>query len=644
MTIERRTSKIQSWIPAEFVLAALPEVFPIFVSSQDSNIVEFISLGELEIQVNASKKLMLLFKEHDSLHGQLIEAIWDPQKLKPEGKRLAINSSVTAFCRGVYLMPDKKEICVLVSRIKNTSSPWYTLRLKFEADALFREHQARIIAFSDSIQQERASHKQFSQKLQERSATKDNFDSILDASIGIKEIYQKPVVTVDHLFEWLPLASKFLIPASGNAQKIQNSCLAAIASSGLRAPRDGSYTILLPAVKSQNANGLVTWLPSNGLPSYPEVRWAVQKRLPSALNKPRINQFNKPKFDTVMQTAQDSVQVQGIDPESTALKDVMDEIQLDQSDIRNRVDDIRSDVKNQGFEAIAWFQPYHVWTEETWGIYFDARKLDDLALSFLEDFKSHCIHGSHSLAAYLAFGLTYTHELFHARVEAALSWMEINVHQPRHLRYKKNVYQALRETPEWLEEALANWSAHEWFKSQNVQSMVIRMASKAEGLDRVVEASLDLAPPGYKDWRLGHDFRTWRTFANQLGTGKPKIAANAMGLPLESVLTSFLPYDFQFVDIPLHLVGPGVIADRLQSHPATFNVPPRRELERALKHFSHSLDVSGGKGGHQKWTGPDQRAFTLPTRDPVSKVVFKTFLHHVGIDKATYVRQVRPNL
>ena len=53
--------------------------------------------------------------------------------------------------------------------------------------------------------------------------------------------------------------------------------------------------------------------------------------------------------------------------------------QLDQSDFRNRVDDVRKDAKGQGFEAIAWFQPYHVWTEETWGIYFDARKLDDLA-------------------------------------------------------------------------------------------------------------------------------------------------------------------------------------------------------------------------------------------------------------------------
>ena len=234
--------------------------------------------------------------------------------------------------------------------------------------------------------------------------------------------------------------------------------------------------------------------------------------------------------------------------------------------------------------------------------------------------------------------------MFHARVEAALSWAEINAQQPRHLRYKERVYQALRETPDWLEEALANWSAWNWFRAPGIQSLAARMASNAEGLDRVVEASLDLAPPGYQEWRLGHQPGTWRTFANQLSTGNPKVTTAGIGLPLESALTGPLPYDFQSADIPLRFVGPGAIADRLQSHPATFNVPPRRELERALKHFRHSLDASGGKGGHQKWTGPDQRAFILPTRDPVSTGVFKTFLHHVGIDKATYVRQVRPNL
>ena len=96
--------------------------------------------------------------------------------------------------------------------------------------------------------------------------------------------------------------------------------------------------------------------------------------------------------------------------------------------------------------------------------------------------------------------------------------------------------------------------------------------------------------------------------------------------------------------ILLHFVGRGIIADRLHSTPATFHIPPRRELEKALRHFGHTLDASSGKGSHQKWTGPDNRGFTLPARDPVSRVVFSSFLNHLGIDKATYVRQVRPIL
>ena len=336
--------------------------------------------------------------------------------------------------------------------------------------------------------------------------------------------------------------------------------------------------------------------------------------------------------------------VLGVTTDASDLLEALDGVHLDDRDYRNRVDAVRKDVKGQGFEAIAWFQPYHVWTEETWGIYFDACKLDDLALSLLDDFRAHRVDGSESLAALLAFGLTYAHELFHARVEAALSWGEINAQQPRYLRYKQHVYQALRETPDWLEEALANWSAWDWFKAPGVQSVAARMASNAEGLDRVVEASLDLAPPGYQEWRLGHQPGTWRTFTNQLSTGNPKITATSIGLPLESALTGPMPYDFQPVDIPLRFVGPGVIADRLLSHPATFNVPTKREIEKALKRYEHTLDAAGGKGGHQKWTGPDQRAFTLPTSDPVTRRVFKTFLAHVGIDKDTYVRQVRPNL
>lgn len=642
--LSSRPLRLQSWIPPSFAWTTAPDVFLIDVPISDPDIVEFMSTGVCEIDFLGTKKtarLMALVLDEKSLRRQLREAVWAPAKLKPTGSPIKAGTKVVAHCYGVFLLPDGKTLSVAVGRTKPAApDTWMSASLKADADALLAEHQAKVSEFDKNIELK----KQANDALKERYKSDQNFGAWGDAMVAIEELHHRPIVTVEPLLPSLPRAAKFPQPTAGDLEKLARAAIAAIAASGWLPSRDGNYAGILPGAAGRRTQGLVSWVPHTGLPSYPEVRWAVQKRLPAALRKPRIEQIGNPKFDTGLQTAQDSVQVQGIDPESTDLQDALDDLQLDQSDFRNRVDDVRKDAKVQGFEAIAWFQPYHVWTEETWGIYFDARKLDDLALSFLDDFKSARVHGSHSLAALLAFGLTYAHELLHARVEAALSWAEINAQQPRHLRYKERVYQALRETPDWLEEALANWAAWSWFKAPGIQSLVARMASNAEGLERVVEASLDLAPPGYQEWRLGHQPGTWRTFANQLSTANPKINAAGIGLPLESVLSGPLPYDFQPDDIPLRFVGPGVIADRLKSHPATFNVPPRRELERALKHFRHNLDASGGKGGHQKWTGPDQRAFILPTRDPVSTGVFKTFLHHVGIDKATYVRQVRPNL
>lgn len=639
-----RPLRLQSWIPPICAWTTAPDVFFIDVPISDPDIVEFMSTGVSEIDFLGTKKtarLMALLLDEKSLCRQLREAMWAPAKLKPTGSRIKAGTKVVAHCHGVFLLPDGKNLCVAVGR-SNPLVPdaWIPAGLKAKADALLLEHRSKVAEFDEAIDRKNKDN----EDLYARNNGMKRFEGYAEAQVAMESHFQRPVMTAERLLPSLPRAAKFTQPTTGDLEKLARAAIAAIAASGLPPSRDGNYGGILPGAAGRRSQGLVSWEPQISLPSYPEVRWAVQKRLPAALRKPRIKQMGKPKFDTGFQPVEDSVQVQGFDPTSNDLKDALDDLQLDQSDFRNRVDDVRKDAKGHGFEAIAWFQPYHVWTEENWGIYFDARKLDDLALSFLDDFKSARVHGSHSVAALLAFGLTYAHELFHARVEAALSWAEINAQQPRHLRYKERVYQALRETPDWLEEALANWSAWDWFKAPGIQSLVARMASNAEGLDRVVEASLDLAPPGYQEWRLGDQPGTWRTFANQLSTGNPKSNPTGIGLPLESALSGPLPYDFQPVDIPLRFVASGVIADRLQSHPATFNVPPRRELERALKHFRHSLDASGGKGGHQKWTGPDQRAFILPTRDPVSTGVFKTFLHHVGIDKATYVRQVRPNL
>jgi hypothetical protein len=637
-----RPLRLQSWIPPSFAWTTL-DVFCIDVPLRDHDVVEFISTGVREIPIYSTRKtapVLALLIGGESLQGQLELAVWAPAMLKPKATRIKAGTKVVAHCHGVFLLPDGKTLCVVVGRTEPLAlDGWISAALKADADALLLEHQSKVAEFNEGIKQKKLAN----DALRERYQSEPNFGAWGDASVAMEEMYQRPVVTAAPLLELLPRAATFPQSTLGDAEKLARAATAAIAASGWPPSRDGNYAGIVPGAARRRARALVSWVPHTGLPSYPEIRWAVQRRLPAALRKPRIEQMAKPKFNTGTEPADDLVQLQGFDPDSTALEDALEELQFDQSDYRDRVDDVRKDVKGQGFDAIAWFQPYHVWTEETWGIYFDASKLDDLALSFLDDFKAQRVHGSHSLAALLAFGLTYAHELFHARVEAALSWAEINAQQPRHLRYKERVYQALRETPDWFEEALANWSARNWFNTPGIQSLVARMSSNADGLERVVEGSLDLAPPGYQEWRLGHHPGTWRTFANQLSTGNPKIAA-PIGLPLESALTGPLPYDFQQSDIPLRFVGPGVIADRLQSHPATLNVISRRELQKALKFYRHVVDVSAGDGSHEKWTGPDKRAFPVPRTDPVSYTVFKSFLHYIGIDKSTYVHQVRPKL
>ncbi len=636
--------RLQSWIPPSFAWSITPDVFCIDLPLNDPDIVEFISTGVREVSVNGTKKISMLVAAamgKESLRGQLEESLWSPARLKPTDSRIKAETKVLAYCHGVFLLPDDKTLCVLVGRSKpHALYGWISEELKAAANALVLEHRSKVVEFDDVIERKRKANEDF----YARSSDMKKYEGFAEARIAMESYFQRPVLTVERLLPLLPRAARFSQPTSADTERLTRAAVAAIAESSLQPSRDGTYDGILFTSARRRTQGLISWAPHTALPPYPEVRWAVQKRLPTALRKLRCEQMGKPMFDTGTKQTEDSVQSWGFDLEPADLKDALDDLQLDQSDFQKRIEDVGRDLKGYSFEAIAWFQPYHVWTEETWGIYFDSRKLDDLALSFLDEFKTARIYGSHSLAAFLAFGLTYAHELFHARVEAVLSWVEINAQQSRYMRYKERVYEALRETPDWLEEALANWSAWSWFKAPGTQSAVTGLASNFEGLNRVVEGSLDLAPPGYQEWRLGHQLGTWRMFANQLGTGKLRDTASKISLPLESVLTGPLPYDFQPADIPLRFVGAGVIADRLQSHPATFNVPTRRELERALKHFSHNLDASGGKGGHQKWTGPDQRAFILPTRDPVSPGVFKTFLHHVGIDKITYLRQVRPNL
>lgn len=640
VSVSTKHHRLQSWIPPSFAWTTVADVFSVKVPVGDPDVVEFVATGTRFVDLHrrkASAHAAAAIHGPASFAGQLEEAAWTVLRHTEDWKNRFAMAKV--HCHGVFCLPGGRELLVLVS-VNAAAAPevWLPQSVRDDANLLLKEHQAKVVEFDDQIRRKRQSNEEIFSDRPDYARSKD----IADTLIGMESM--RPVVTADRLLPHLPKAATFPASASPRASTVERAATTAIVESGWPIARDNSYVGLLPVQLGRQRIGLVSWVPHSGLPSYPEVRWTVQRRLPHAIGKPRLEHPGRPEFETIAQPVDNTILTAGVSFEKADWTDMLGDLELDQSEFNNRVEEIRSDTKAHGFDAIAWFQPYHLWTEETWGIYFDARKLDNLALSILDDFKAQRIRGSHSAAALLAFGLVYAHELFHARAEAALSWMEINALQPRHLRYKKRVYDALRETPDWLEEALANWSAWDWFRSPAVAAVFAQHVAAVDNLRRVVEASLDFSPPGYRDWRVGHEPETWRAFSTQLSTANPRMPFPGIGLPIESILTGPLPYDLLPSDIPVRFVGRGVIADRIQSHPATFNVPSRRELEKALKYFKHILDVSGGKGGHQKWTGPDQRAFILPTRDPVSLKVFKSFLHYLGLDKATYVSEVRPNL
>jgi hypothetical protein len=617
-----------SWIKPIIAWSLIPGTFVIVISRHDQDIVAFMADGVIEIPFYRSKKLTLgmaaLSGTERSLRGELLKAVQDSRRLRPSDGKSGQNTKVCFV--GAFQLPGDEHLAIAVSRFEPSDTYLLSAACKAKADALLAKHKKDLFEFDERMRRKKQELDEFFNR-----PGMEGLSGVATEEAG------RPFLTAHELLPLLPQAIVFSVPTSG-IDKLERHGAKTIAESGLSPSRDGSYVGVIPSVVRRGVQGLISWAPYSGPPAYPEIRAALETRLRSVFVKPRRVAFARPEFDSALDAPSSGV---GGDGQSGEILQALADLRLDLPDADERVSRLQREREGSGFEALAWYQAHHIWSEETWGIYLDAAKLDDLALGVLQDFQFRRGSAPHHVAAFLAFGLTLQHELFHAHVEAASSWLELTSLQPRHLRYERKVYSALRETPDWLEEALANWTAWQWFKSVPVQDALAHYGNRQ--LDQVVEGCLDLSPPGYRDWRKGGDVRTWRTLATQLVQGKPGLAPS-IGLPIESTIAGPFPYDFLPSDVPLRFVGRGIIAERLLSHPATLNVPARAELEKALKYFKHVPDRSGGKGSHEKWTGPDQRAFILPKRDPVSPGVFRTFLGHVGIDKSKYLRDVRPNL
>ena len=538
-------------------------------------------------------------------------------------------AEVRIYCHGAFRDADREKVLILLGRTPKQeilAERVGQTAMAIAADS-FRNHlEARAAAEAAKLLKQEQNN-----RLTEAYRARGQ-DFPFDLSVNFDE----PELKVpNELVEALPVATfayDILNPVRGLRTTIRK-----IIASGYFPERSGSYTAIASLRGTSPKNYLLTWRPWEGKPSYPEVRAAVAKSLPRAFEIPLRSAVGRPDFGGEYSTeelAQPDLR-QGPD-----IWDALQDTYLDDRDMRDRIDKLRGALDAQGFEALAWFQGNHFWSEETWGIYIDAPRLDDFALSLWDDLRTRKCAVSMQHAAFLAIGLVLSHERFHARVEAASCWQELSSLRPSHKRYAEKVYKVQKGTSAWLEEALANWAAWNWLQNYGLTNLSSGKPFDPKSLALVVEASLDLSPAGYREWRLGHQKNTWRSFTAQLCKANP--AANL--LPLESIIQGPLPYDLRDEDIPVRFIGDGSIASSILAHPASFHVPSRREMERALRHLGHILDASGGKGGHQKWTAPDQRAFILPTKDPVSRTVFKSFLAHIGMDKSGYVRELRPSL
>lgn len=641
------TRHTPTFVPPNFNWDLANEIFGIRVPADDSNLLRFLVDGVWDIELLAAKDVITAFALVSGIHS-LEAGLWIAAQhknlLRPNGPRYRPGMRLQVFCHGVVVLANnqnqlgQKLLLVLAGRHPPKNGHlWGHPDLLSRARSLWAEHETALSVFEGHQQRQKVER----DKLYERLPELKNFD-------GFGPLQKLPTANFEPLLPFLRLSVTHIWRRSATLSRLESKITHAVETEGFSPPRSGQYEGLLslPTIQGHRiqTSALAVWSPYRGPTAYPEIRWAVQKGLPRALRRPRVAHISPPSLGSALKEQVNHSSVEGFPPENSEYFERFTEKPFDPDDIAKRAQQSRSRFQHYGFEALAWYQPYHCWTENTWGIYFDGNRLDDFAASLLDDCRREGVRRANHLIPSLSFGLVYAHELFHAKVEAAASWLEVCKGKNTFLPYQKNVYEALTETPEWLEEALANWSSWEWLHSEGVRKYIKSNTPDFECIAKIVANSLDLSPPGYREWRLGEKHATWREFCLQIGWALKKSMSPRLRPPAENLLLETPPYSFESSDVPVHFIGFGIITDHLQSHPATLNVISRREIQKALKHFHYEVDVSEGKGSHEKWTGPDNRAFPLPRKDPVSGCVFKSFLDHFEIDKRTYVHKVRPML
>ena len=426
----------------------------------------------------------------------------------------------------------------------------------------------------------------------------------------------------------------------------------------IRPPRDGAFHTIRLGVPGETTRWIVFWHPHREEPPFLVVKAAACTIVPSILRLPLNDVIAQPVSDLGRSNSPLS------DENTTSVSEIHPLWGLDYAD-RFRIaelrptssdpeawakagDAVRHDIRERGTEALAWHQGFHEHTDNAWGIVFNAMQIDRFVQGVYTAVTK-ATAGYPPNYGFIAMAVVKwiaEHEWFHARVEAALTQLEITSGVPRRATYRTNVYEKLAcVSDNCLEEALANYTAQKCLRDGGNTWAALLSQQEQEALAVALEAEMMLSPPGYRAWERGRDVHSWRSLAWELVSGQTVAHAKEPLPPLETLLLGPLPYDQHKGDIAWYVYGEGVVTNALLASPSMLAVPARRELTKALRHLGYKCVESRGKGSHEMWFKDDGAGFSLPRRDPVGRKVFGAFLAHSGVEtKARYIKEVRPNI
>jgi hypothetical protein len=202
----------------------------------------------------------------------------------------------------------------------------------------------------------------------------------------------------------------------------------------------------------------------------------------------------------------------------------------------------RTAATGHGIDAIAWYQQFHYYDDDHWGIYLTLEGIAYFALELLTR-----VPGITPFRAVQAGAMALArHEEFHYQVEIFATGQELCTRKVAYRPYFERVYTVLKGTSDHREESFAN------------RYMVDFAWDRfALGAKDIIAELADAGPPGYCDWRSFKSEAEQRVGMHQLAS---EIVDGSPGVPSRPLYKYFPGRQlstpiWQRHHVPVYIVG-----------------------------------------------------------------------------------------